>query len=140
MQYGLQIGKDYVTLLMNHRETDTTFNRFYSRGTGNIDVVGICLLEYGESDQPHIRVRYCTYLRINQTHIYIQASLTMHQFSSCAVLAMISKSVVKKHSNPKSVMATSQNNKNSSSIIKLSPEDIEKINVRYITYIFTPFN
>lgn len=42
---------------MNHREADTTFNRFYSRGTGNIDITAIRNLEINSTTSEAMQVR-----------------------------------------------------------------------------------
>jgi hypothetical protein len=54
-QYGLQVAKEWAQLLMNHREMDSTFNRFYSKGTGNFDLTAIRLLEIDVSSE-HVKV------------------------------------------------------------------------------------
>lgn len=69
----------------------------------------------------------------------MQTALTMHEFASCAVMAMITNSVITEECQSAvlepaktSKKKTGNGNTSSNSNIKLSMEDIDKINVQLL--------
>ncbi|KAH7903629.1 hypothetical protein BJ138DRAFT_1191346 [Hygrophoropsis aurantiaca] len=69
--YGIKLGASYAQLLMAHQESNTTFNRYYSKGTGNLALTAI---RNGE---------------IQFDGTIIKQSLALNDFCACAVLALV---------------------------------------------------
>lgn len=115
---GIKLGNQQAKLILNHADANSTFEKFYSRGTHNVDLVNVRLAENFELTQ-------------NQ-----KASLRLHDFTSSAVVAMVTRPLENDHiSRPQAERARRrQPPPDQKEAIAENPEYIEAGNFMDATY------
>lgn len=90
-QLGKKLGNEQAELVLNHANANSTYNRFYSRGTQNVDYVKVRL---GEDFELTKNQKVCLVLITSVCDLTWdtpQDSLRFHDYTSTAVTVLVTR-------------------------------------------------